>query len=187
VESECGFSLRSAQNYMRVARLADKNATVAHLPLATLYRMTGRRSSRWMLIAAAERAEEGEEMTEAELERLYKTFINPKARRSRRKSRDLAQNGDTGKSGRNPRAEFAERSPRAAFAGKNSTVERGLSRAEYIEVGADWIVEKLGRGAAAILLLLHRNDTLSDTLCRVSEKLDRPGLMRKIDPPLHWS
>jgi hypothetical protein len=63
VESECGFSLGSAQNYMRVARLADKNATVAYLPLVTSYRMTGQRSSRWMLIAAAERAEDGEEMT----------------------------------------------------------------------------------------------------------------------------
>jgi Protein of unknown function (DUF3102) len=41
VSSECGVSLRSAQNYMRVARLADKNATVAFLPLGTLYCLGG--------------------------------------------------------------------------------------------------------------------------------------------------
>ncbi len=36
VESECGFSLRSAQNYMRASEFAaDKYATVALLPPAT--------------------------------------------------------------------------------------------------------------------------------------------------------
>jgi hypothetical protein len=54
VEPECGFSLRTAQNYMRTARLVAKNANFAHLPLNTLYRMGGRRISRWMLNAAAE-------------------------------------------------------------------------------------------------------------------------------------
>jgi hypothetical protein len=39
VESECGFSLRTAQNYMRAARLVSKNANFARLPLNTLYRM----------------------------------------------------------------------------------------------------------------------------------------------------
>src|SRR5271168_1487011 len=43
VETECVFSLRSAENYLRVARFVDeKNATVANLPPATLYLISAR-------------------------------------------------------------------------------------------------------------------------------------------------
>lgn len=43
VEAECVFSLRSAENYMRAARFVDeRNATVANLPPASLYRVSAK-------------------------------------------------------------------------------------------------------------------------------------------------
>jgi hypothetical protein len=158
VESECGFSLRSAQHYMRVARLADKNATIAHSPLATSYRVTGQRSSRWMLIAAAERVADGKEITEAEFEGLYKVFRNPKARRARRKSRDLAQNADTSKSGRNPRAEFAE-------------FVENPSPAEAAERNAEWILNKCGEGGAVTLVFMYGSGRFDETMRVLRRKL----------------
>ena len=171
VESECGFSLRSAQNYMRVARLADKNATVAHLPLATSYRMTGRRSSRWMLTAASERAADAEEMTEAGIERLYKAFRKPKARRAERKSRVLARNA-TSKSGQNPQAEFAGQSCRADFADKHSRAQfaENPSPAEA-EQSAEWILDKCGEGPAISLVLMYAAGTLDETMRVLRRKL----------------
>jgi Protein of unknown function (DUF3102) len=45
VEAECVFSLRSAQNYMRVARFMDQqNATFANLPPATLYMISAKKA-----------------------------------------------------------------------------------------------------------------------------------------------
>jgi hypothetical protein len=47
LESECGFSLRSARNYMRASEFAaDKNATIARLPPATLYRLSAKNTHR---------------------------------------------------------------------------------------------------------------------------------------------
>jgi hypothetical protein len=39
VEAECGFTIRTAQNYMRAAELTDKSETVSRLNPAAIYRL----------------------------------------------------------------------------------------------------------------------------------------------------
>jgi len=149
VGSECGFSQRSAQIYMRVARLADKNANVALLPLNTAYRMGGRRISRWMLNAAAERVADGEEMTEAAVERLYKIFT----RRARGKSRGL----------QSPRADVATEISRTAF--------KEPSSAELAEERAQWILKRCGEQFANSLVAMQDCGGLDAALRVLKTKL----------------
>src|SRR5258708_4658170 len=56
VETEFGFSLRSAQNYMRICRLARKCEIVAHLPPSMAYRITRKRIPRELLNRMSARA-----------------------------------------------------------------------------------------------------------------------------------
>jgi hypothetical protein len=169
VESECGFSMRSAQIYMRVARLAAKNANVALLPLNTAYRMGGRRISRWMLNAAAERVADGEEMTEAAVERLYKIFT----RRARRKSRGLNQNADIRKSERNAREHVAGQSPRAGVVADSSRVPLQTNRPlpKWVVSDAEYCVNKYGKGIWVGLLFLWRLGELDDFMRALWRKL----------------
>jgi hypothetical protein len=74
VESESGFTMRTAQNYMKAARLASKYESVSHLPAATLYRLSSRRTPvelRDKVVACASR---GEEVTEVEFDRMCREF-----------------------------------------------------------------------------------------------------------------
>jgi hypothetical protein len=179
VKSECGFSLRSAQNYMRVARLADKNATVALLPLGTSYRMTGRRTSRWLLTTAAERAVDGKQPTEAEVERLYWMML--RASKARRKSRRWARNVD-GSAGQNPRAEFAGRN-RANVADKNTQAQPVVSPAlaEEAEKNAEWILNKCGEGPAVSLVLMQTAGSLDETIRVLRRKVHAIKAQRERD------
>jgi Protein of unknown function (DUF3102) len=172
VKSECGFSVRSAQNYMRVARLADKNATVAHLPLATSYRLWGRRTTRRMLTAVAELAADGKESTEAEVERLYKMFRDSKARRTRR----LAQNADIRKSKDNPCSELAAKNSKFEWSRGNAG-----TRAEYVEKSAIWILQKLGPHSTRVLFFIDRTGTLSDSVQLAEEMLRESEQAQDID------
>jgi hypothetical protein len=72
VRYDCPFSIRAAQNYMKLARLADKNASVALLPVGTAYRLSGKRVSRRLFDDVVERASSGEPITEGKFERMYK-------------------------------------------------------------------------------------------------------------------
>jgi hypothetical protein len=172
VESECGFSVRSAQNYMRVARHAAKNATVAHLPLATSYRMTGRRTSRWVLNAAAERAIDGKKMSEVEIERLYKMFLDSKARRHR-KSRGLVQHADIRRSAQKLRAQIPQQSPRADVPDEISraSFNDSPSRAELAEQSAQWILARCGQEFALSLIAMHDKGRLGEAVRVLKRRL----------------
>jgi hypothetical protein len=181
VKSNCGFSLRSAQNYMRAARLADKNATVALLPLGTSYRMTGRRPSRWMLNAAAERAADGQAPTEAEIEHLYSMMLRTsKARRARRMSQGLAQNAGIRTSDRDSRAQSAAQRYRASVADKISTFDEDPSRAKLAEEAAHWIFKTCGEHFARSLVALRDCGRLDDAVRVLKQKLLAPE--KKCDP-----
>jgi hypothetical protein len=56
VAKECGFSIRTAQNYTRTAEfLGGKSATVALLPLAMLYRLSGKNAPPEVVAAVLDR------------------------------------------------------------------------------------------------------------------------------------
>jgi hypothetical protein len=169
VQSECGFCLRSAQNYMGVAHRAGKKASVALLPLATLYRMGGRRTTRWMLNAAAERVAEGDEMTEAALERLYKMFLDSKARRVRRGGLD--QNAVIRKS---------ERRIAAPSAGADAADEgfKEPSAAELAEQRAQWILKRCGEEFSISLVAMQDSGGLAAAVRVLKAKLSAPKQKR---------
>jgi Protein of unknown function (DUF3102) len=61
VDSECGFSLSSAENYMRVAeRFGDKIATVANLSPTTVYRLAAKSTPPSIVEAALQCAARGD-------------------------------------------------------------------------------------------------------------------------------
>lgn len=61
VDAECGFSLSSAENYMRVAeKFGDKIATVANLSPTTVYRLAAKSTPPSIVEAALQRAAKGE-------------------------------------------------------------------------------------------------------------------------------
>ncbi len=180
VQTVCGFSLRTAQNYMRVARLAAKNANVAFLPLGTAYRMGGRRTSRWMLNTAAGRVADGEEMTEAAVELQYRMLLNARRRRARHESRGLDRNADR-KSEGNVRAPIAGQSSRAVVADISRPPfqeDRPLPKSA-VSV-AEYCVSTYGEDIWRRLLCLWRWGELDDLMRALRKKLrsqnaDEPG------------
>lgn len=68
IESECGFSVRTAENYMGAARLAEgRNATVAFLQPATVYRLAAKSAPAEIVNAVLQRAEQGETVSDRDV------------------------------------------------------------------------------------------------------------------------
>jgi hypothetical protein len=65
VEAEIGISARAAQAYMSAARLHEKNATVALLPPATVYRLAAKSTPPTVINTVVTRAAAGEIMHDA--------------------------------------------------------------------------------------------------------------------------
>jgi hypothetical protein len=60
VEAECGFSMRSADNYIRAATFAEgKMETVSILPPATIYRLASKKAAPEVVEVVISRAESG--------------------------------------------------------------------------------------------------------------------------------
>jgi hypothetical protein len=61
IEAECGFSARSAENYIRAAEFAEgKNETVAFLSPATVYKLAAKSTPTEIVNAVLQRAERGD-------------------------------------------------------------------------------------------------------------------------------
>lgn len=72
VAVDCGFSMRTAQNYMRAARfLADKGETVALLAPATIYRLSAKNTAPEIVASVLKRVETGLVPTECEVAALF--------------------------------------------------------------------------------------------------------------------
>lgn len=102
VEAECGFTLRSAENYIRAAEFAEgKNETVALLPPAAVYKLAAKSTPPALVQEIMERVESGTAVTAAEIDaalaeaRHQKRDAERKAReaerRQKRSKRALAQ------------------------------------------------------------------------------------------------
>jgi hypothetical protein len=88
VEEECGFSVRTAQNYMRVAEFFDgKSATLALLTPGTLYRLSAKNAPPELVNKVIARAAGGENVPEAEVARMFGEHNNLK-RQARRTERE---------------------------------------------------------------------------------------------------
>jgi hypothetical protein len=147
VETECGFSLRSAQNYMKICRLAGKCATVAHLPPNVVYKITRRRVRRELLGKLSTRGSGDGEISEAELDSLCKEC------------------NEIHNARRNPaRApSHLRRRPAAAPRERPSPALNGLTKTEYAQLSARYIMENFGRSGAGMICLMAENDTFHET------------------------
>jgi hypothetical protein len=68
IESECGFSVRTAENYMGAARLAEgRNATVAFLQPATVYRLAAKSAPVEIVNAVLQRVGQGETVSDRDI------------------------------------------------------------------------------------------------------------------------
>lgn len=67
VKAECGFTIRTAQNYMRAAELTDKSETVSLLNPAAIYRLAKASTPPDVVDRVVEMLEAGEEPTEQEV------------------------------------------------------------------------------------------------------------------------
>jgi Protein of unknown function (DUF3102) len=84
VDSECGFSIRTAQNYMRAAEfLEGKSASVALLPPATLYRLSAKNAPPEVVNAVMNLAARGE-ISEADVTQIFAEYNNLKRRAARK-------------------------------------------------------------------------------------------------------
>ena len=91
VESECGFSARTAQNYMRVAEfLEGKSATVALLPPATLYRLSAKNAPPEVVAAVTERAAAGK-ISEADVAQIFAEYNNRKRAATKERAKECVK------------------------------------------------------------------------------------------------
>jgi hypothetical protein len=68
IESECGFSIRTAENYIRSAEFAEgKSATVALLQPATVYRLAAKNAPAVIVDAVIQRALSGQIISDREV------------------------------------------------------------------------------------------------------------------------
>lgn len=87
VETECGFSVRSAENYMRAADFAaGRNATVSLLRPATVYRLARKSTPPEVVTAVIESLEAGRVPTDCEI-----AVMLDQGRHSRSSARRIAQ------------------------------------------------------------------------------------------------
>jgi hypothetical protein len=68
VEVECGFSLRTAENYIRAAEFISRNATVAILPAAAIYKLSARSTPREIVSQVVDRIKSGNPPTPSEID-----------------------------------------------------------------------------------------------------------------------
>jgi hypothetical protein len=93
IESECGFSIRTAENYIRAAKFAEgKSATVAFLNPATVYRLSAKSAPTEIVNAVIQRVEKGEVVSDREVctaleeARIQKREAERKERQSARRT-----------------------------------------------------------------------------------------------------
>jgi DUF3102 family protein len=69
VEIECGFNIRTAENYMSAAQFAEgKNATVSLLPPAVVYKLAAKSTPASIVDQVLERAAKGEPINQVDVE-----------------------------------------------------------------------------------------------------------------------
>jgi Protein of unknown function (DUF3102) len=140
VELECGFSIRSAQNYIRASVFAaDKYATVALLPPATVYRLSAKSAPPDVVAEVLARAANGERVSDVEVIRMLKE-------RKRLASRETENKGR-----------------RAGLPRGEASSTRGDANNAIARANARALMSKFGRSGSVVLLGMRENilETLS--------------------------
>jgi hypothetical protein len=151
VESECGFSLRSAQNYMRASEFAaNKYATVALLPPATVYRLSAKNTPAEVVSEVLARAASGERVSDAEVMRMVRTA---KQRIQRLARRETENKGD-----------------RVGPPHGESSSTREDAHSAIAKANARVFLDKFGR--SGVVLLLGMQETTLQTLAVLAQEIN---------------
>jgi Protein of unknown function (DUF3102) len=143
VESESGFSLRSAQNYMRASAFAAvEPATVALLAPATVYRLSAKSSPPEVVAAVLARAASGQRVSDAEVVRMLRAT----------KQRWIAEN-----------------KARRAGPPRQALSARGDAHSAIAKANARALLEKFGRSGAVLLLGMQEN--ILETLAVLAQEV----------------
>jgi hypothetical protein len=160
VESECGFSVRCAQNYMRASEFAaDKCATVALLPPATVYRLSAKNTPPEVVSEVLARAANGERVSHAEVSRMLRAAKEG----TRLASRETEHKGD-----------------RVGPPHGEALSARGDAHSAIAKANARVLLDKFGRGGA--VLLLGMQETILETLAVLAQEINASNEPDEGDP-----
>jgi hypothetical protein len=160
VEAECVFSLRSAQNYMRAARFVDeRNATVANLPPASLYRVSAKNAPPEAINEVMALVATGQIIYDAEVTTIFENCSAPKRESAtnqvERKDGNILLEQDRGL-----------QADELTYGG-----ERG--KKEALNANVRIILDRFGLDGA--LFLLGIRDDIVETLSVLEQEISRSG------------
>jgi Protein of unknown function (DUF3102) len=159
VEMECRICIRTAQNYMAVARISTKYAFVAYLPAGTALRLAHTPGRRELLEKISATIGYGTRPTEGEVRGLLEKF---------KKLRQLAP-----KQGRGPnRRKILEPVERP------SSQYCGHTKSEYARLNAEFIRKNFGPKGLLTFRMIVTSGTVDETLKFVEIEIRRWELER---------
>ena len=140
VEAECGFTLRTAENYIRAAAFAEgKSETVALLPPAVLYKLAAKTTPEPIVAAVMDRLSAGEVVTGQEVSAAV-AHVRWEKREAERKAREAA------------RRPVSKRTKAKREAERKALEEQRARDDEKVRATADNIVAKLGVDSVSFIL-----------------------------------
>jgi Protein of unknown function (DUF3102) len=154
VEMECGFRIRTAQNYMAISRLSANYAFVAYLPVGTVLRLGRSRVRRELLDRISTSMDTRRPLTEDEFCALHEKLKKMRQLEPKRSRR--------GRPNATPKP--VER-PSEKYAGHTKT--------EYAEMNAKHIKERWGYECLLFFRLMIDTDTVADTRPFIEVEIQR--------------
>jgi hypothetical protein len=136
IEAECGFSVRSAENYIKAAEFAEgKSATVAFLQPATVYRLAAKSTPAVLVQNVMRRAESGEVVSDVDVAaavRIAKREKRDVLRRQKPKPLSKGQISRREKQKREWEEQVRQRSAAAYEAALSIVAELGTEKARFV-------------------------------------------------------
>jgi hypothetical protein len=161
VVTECGLRIRTAQNYMAIARVSTKHAFVAHLPVGMVLRIARADGRRELLEKISASIGAGRAPTEEEFCILHTEFKRMRARRPKR---------SRGRSGRTTLKPVEKRLP----------LYRGYTKAEYVKLNFAGLVRFGGYNNLSIFADIVESETVAETMQLVEAELRRVQFEMKL-------
>jgi hypothetical protein len=154
VETECGFSIRTAQNYIAISRLSVKYAFVAYLPVGMVLRLA-RTPGRSELLDRLASIDPGRRLTDDEFSTLLEKF---------NKMRQLR-----------PKRPRGRRPARLKPIERPSEKYRGHTKTEYAKLNAEYMSGNWGYLGLLFFKDMVVTDTVAETLPFVEAEIRRFG------------
>jgi hypothetical protein len=161
VQTECGFSIRTAQNYIAIARLSGKCAFVALLSPGAALRLARSRGRSEFVESISRSVGTGQAPTEEEFHALHAAFTRMRALRPKRPRR---------------RSPTSARTP----VEKADRLYGHYSRSEYIKLNYEGLKRFGGYFTISIFANIVKTGTVAETMRLVEAELRRVDFQIKL-------